>query len=493
MSPAPAIAMSRALFTPKNVPGSHAPFPLEVPPPASRAMIRSHRVGGSLSPLSDVKFSERFLSRPMVLALGGYGLFALTFSHFQVKGDGLVYFNLLQRFFGEHPDSAFAYQFGSDVWNAPFFLVGKVFTEVFGFQPKTFHVSFEEISMMVAANAALVTTLYFGWRILRELDLPRGPGVLFATVFGSPLFYYVIFEPASKHAADTLIITVATFLVLRLLVEGGQQNAVALGALAGVSLNARYVNVAFFLVVLGVLLMYRRRQALYATAATVLAGTAVFVLPALRGISYFVPTYFPKSQAVGRLALGAHPIVAATSNPLNGFDPLIPLKMLFSIHRGLFLWTPLTALAVVGFILLLRQTHEATRRRFLSTLLLAAVALLLVHTIWGQWDGGFAFSQRFLTSLFPLFLIGVAELRRRLGLFVFPALLVCVAWSLAVAFVHDIGYDRVGQHDGVDRIGHVIRTDYGEKRHQVDGRAIKRWRYLWALTQGNDPEHVHGP
>jgi hypothetical protein len=442
--------------------------------------------------LSDVGFSERFLSRPMALALGGYGLFALTFAHFQVKGDGLVYFNLLQRFFGEHPDSAFAYQFGSDVWNAPFFLVGKVFTEVFGFQPKTFHVSFEEISMALAANAALVTTLYFGWRILRELDLPRGPGVLFASVFGSPLFYYVIFEPASKHAADTLIITVATFLFLRLLAAGEQQNAVALGALAGVSLNVRYVNIAFFLVLLGVLLVHRRRQALYATGAAVLVGAAVFVLPALRGISYFVPTYFPKSQAMGRIAIGAHPIVAVTSNPLNGFDPLIPLKMLFSIHRGLFLWTPLTALAVVGFVLVLRRTTDVTRRRFLSTLLLAAVALLLVHTIWGQWDGGYAFSQRFLTSLFPLFLIGVAELRQRLGLLVYPALVICVAWSLTVAFVHDIGYDGVDQRDGIDRIGHVIRTDYAHKRHQIDARAINRWGYLWALVNGRDPEHVHG-
>jgi hypothetical protein len=71
--------------------------------------------------------------------------------------------------------------------------------------------------------------------------------------------------------------------------------------------------------------------------------------------------------------------------------------------------------------------------------------------------------------------------------------MVCVAWSLTVAFVHDIGYDGVDQRDGIDRIGHVIRTDYAHKRHQIDARAINRWRYLWALTRGNDPEHVHGP
>jgi hypothetical protein len=429
----------------------------------------------------------------MALAFGIYGLFAITLSHFQVKGDALVYFNLLRRFFGEHPDFAFAYQFGSDVWNWPFFLIGKLAGSIFGFEPRTFHVSFEEISMTIAANAAFVVILYLGWRLLRELELPRGPEVLFVTAFGSPLFYYVIFEPAGKHTVDTLVLTAATLLTYYLLRAGSTRQAIALGALAGLALNIRYVNVAFFFVVFTVLLVRRRREALYALGAAALVGPAIFALPALRGISYFVPSYFPKSQAAGRFALSAHPVVAATtSNPFNGLDPLIPLKMLFSIHRGLFLWTPLTALAVVGFVLLVYGLRDDDGpRTFLLTLAAAALALLLVHSIWGQWDGGFAFSQRFLTGLFPLFLIGIAELRRRFGWFVYPALLVCVAWSLAVAFVHDIGYDGVSEHDGIGRIAHVLETTFNHKRRQVDGRAVERWEYLWALVKGHDPEHVH--
>ena len=97
---------------------------------------------------------ERFLSWPMAVGFALYGLFALTFSLFQAKGDALVYYNLLRKFFGEEPDFAYAYQFGSAVWNAPFFLVGKSFGIVFGFQPRIFHVSFEEISITLATNAA---------------------------------------------------------------------------------------------------------------------------------------------------------------------------------------------------------------------------------------------------------------------------------------------------------------------------------------------------
>src|SRR6476660_942883 len=135
----------------------------------------------------------------MAVAFVLYGLFAITFAHFQITGDALVYFNPMRRFFGEHPDFAFAYQFGSDIWNWPFFLVGKGLGAIFGAQPRTFHVSFEEISITVATNVAFLFILYLAWRLLQELELPRGPVVLLGTTFGSPLFYEVIFDPPGKH------------------------------------------------------------------------------------------------------------------------------------------------------------------------------------------------------------------------------------------------------------------------------------------------------
>jgi hypothetical protein len=435
---------------------------------------------------------ERFLTRAMAAGLAVYAAFAVTFATFQVKGDAAVYFNLLRRFFGEHPDFAFAYQFGSDVWNWPFFLVGKGLGAIFGFEPHIFHVSFEEISITVATNAAFVLILYLSWRLLKELGLPRGPAVLLGTTFGTPLFYYVVFEPAAKHTVDTLVLTAASLVLLLLLRGGTDKNAVILGTLAGVSLNIRYVNVAFF-AAFAVALGLRYRRALFIALPTAaVVGLTIFVLPALRGISYFVPSYFPKSQAA-RFAAGltSPTPIASTSNPLNGFDALIPFKMLFSDHRGLFVWTPLTAVAVVGYLLLLRRVREP--RPFLWTLLGAAIALLLIHTIWGQWDGGFSFSTRFLTGLFPLFVIGIAELRRRIELWLIPILAVCIAWSLALGFTHYIGYDGISERDGAARLVSVIVHRHADLRKRVDARGDERWTYLWGLVRGQDPEHVHGP
>ena len=450
-------------------------------------------------PSGDQPKAERFLSWPMAIAWVLYGLIALTFSAFQVRGDGLLYFDLLKRFFGERTDfTAYAYQFGSDIWNVPFFLAGKGLGAIFGAEPKIFHVTFEEIGITVATQVAFVLTVYLGWKLLKELDLPRGPGVLFLTVFGSPLFYYVIFEPAAKHAVDTLVLTAATYLLAKSARGWSTRNAVALGALAGLAVNIRYVDVAFFLVL--AVVVYRSatlRTFALATTTAVIVGAIIFVLPALRGIGYLKIPHFLRLSAPASREASSNGLALASlphANPLRDFNIAIPLRMLVSEHRGLFLWTPLTAFAVAGFVIAAVTRYRAGRnRQFFVALGAAALALLFIHVIWHAWDGGFSFSQRFLTGLFPLYLIGVAELVRRARAVTYVVLTLACLFSGAVALVHNIGYDNVSERDGIAHVVHVGVTERGDLWDKLQKRVRKRWRYLSGLTHGVDSEHVHGP
>jgi hypothetical protein len=169
------------------------------------------------------------------------------------------------------------------------------------------------------------------------------------------------------------------------------------------------------------------------------------------------------------------------------FDPLVPFKMLFTLKRGLFLWTPLTAFAAVGFVLLARR--DPRHRWTLIGLGVSAVALVCIHSIWANfWWGGSSFSSRFLASLFPLYLIGAAELvRRRRGLFL--ALYgVCVAWSVWVGFVVMNGYHSQSGDDGLVAIvqNYTGPHDYpppydnpGNFAHELRVRIEDRWKLLW--------------
>src|SRR3954465_4150418 len=128
---------------------------------------------------SAVATTERFFTWPRAIAVGFFLLFAATFDDAHAHEDGLVYYLFLRRLFGAEPHGV-AYQFGSAFWNAPFYLVSQL-VALRG-QLDAFHAG--EIALAVGANAAVVVTLYFGWRILRELELPRGAAVLLLTLFG---------------------------------------------------------------------------------------------------------------------------------------------------------------------------------------------------------------------------------------------------------------------------------------------------------------------
>jgi hypothetical protein len=106
--------------------------------------------------------------------------------------------------------------------------------------------------------------------------------------------------------------------------------------------------------------------------------------------------------------------------------------MLFTDHRGYFVWSPVALLAIPGLVWLYRSRPE--HRRFLITTVVMALAVIGSYSFVGFWDGGWSFSQRFFTPLFPVVAIGLAGLldfAPRLGA---AAAVLTVAWSLFLCF-----------------------------------------------------------
>jgi hypothetical protein len=449
--------------------------------------------------------SERFFTAPRAAAVGVFTLFALTFDVAKVQDDGLVYFDFLRKAFGASTQSpAVAYQFGSAFWNIPFYLVSQLVAA--RGELDRYHSS--EVAFTVGSNLAVVLTLYLGWRILRELDLPRGPAVLLLTLFGTPLFYYGALQPSYKHAVDTLYTTAAFWFVLRSSKDDARRwEYVAAGCCFALMLVTRYANVAQIAAVLAVFLALRlRRAAAWMLAAGALAAVVLFAVPIVRHIPYTTPPNLyggaapdgPALLATGtqRLALGTTSIFDPV---LNGsrFSPTAPFKMLFTLHRGIFVWTPLTLFATIGFALLLRR--ERSHRAFVLAFGLAALGLLAVHAFWGkQWDGGGSFSQRFLTALFPFFLVGTAEAVRRGRRIALAVLTLCACWSLWLGLVQFNGYYASARHDSVVGVVDNFKSVRGAPTtrfhrpppydslqnfgRQIGDKITERWRLYWRLV-----------
>ena len=447
---------------------------------------------------AEAETRERFLSAPRVAGLALFVVFALTFDVAAIQDDGIAYYDFMRKLFGSGIDAA-AYQFGSTFWNAPFYLVSQL-AAVIGDSSRN-HAGV--VGVTVASNTAVLVTLYIGWRILRELDLPRGPAVLLLTVFGTPLWFYAVMRPSYKHAADTLYATAAIFFVLRSLRgDARRRDFIAAGVCYGLLLATRYANAGLLAGTLAVLVVARhRRVAAWTAGAAVATALVLFAIPVVRGIPYKTPPeQIGMAQAVvdspamlgapqQRVALGGVVIIEPVLKNVR-FRPLAPVYMLFTLHRGIFLWTPLTAFATAGFVLLLRR--ERRHRLFLAVVGVSGLGLLLIHAFWGtRWDGGGSFSQRFLTALFPLVLVGAAEFVRLARSAGVALLALCAAFSVWIGFVQVIGYY---QESGADSVVQIVENFTGPYRdeppHNYDdtfqrefrGLVSDRWQQYWRLV-----------
>ncbi len=467
-------------------------------PPVADVVART----GGRAERAAVEPRERFLTLPRAAAVLVWVLFAVTFDDTRVQDDGSIYFAFLRKVFGAHV-SAVAYQFGSTVWDAPFYL----FSQYVAVRGQLDSYGAGEVGVAAASNAAVVVTLYLGWRILRELDLPRGPGVLLLALFGTPLFYYGALDPSLKHAADALYSTALFWFVLRLTNATPRRlDFVGAGSCLALLLATRFANIAYWVGVLGVLAVFRlRRQAWWMLASAVVVAAILFAVPIVRHIPYASPSNAYALGATGgdaptfltpdtqRLALGPTSIIHPVSRNIR-FDPTVPVKMLFTLRRGLFVWTPLTIFAVLGFAMLLAR--DGRRRTFLLTMAASAVALVAVHAFWGgNWMGGNSFSARFLTSLFPFFLIGVAEFLRRTRRLGAAVLALCACFSVWLGFVLFHGYHNENQNDSVVTLVGTFDGFLGPKFSsfepgynvqsfvtQVGDEVGARWRLYWGLV-----------
>ena len=118
---------------------------------------------------------------------------------------------------------------------------------------------------------------------------------------------------------------------------------------------------------------------------------------------------------------------------------LTGLRFSFSSDHGLFSWTPLLALALLGFVFVPRSS------KILSLYFpLAAAGFYYLISSYPYWDGMASFGNRFFISLTPIYIFGLAALLQRcaswfssprLALLISSTVLACfIVWNLGFIY-----------------------------------------------------------
>jgi hypothetical protein len=232
--------------------------------------------------------------------------------------------------------------------------------------------------------------------------------------FGSPLLWYSLRHATMGHAVSAAACAVVVAIALSLRREITVWKIVAAGLACGFAFAVRPQNLTFVIVpmiVAGSLPLLRRSW----IAAI---GFVVGCLPEL---------------VVSQVLYG-RPLAFASSGEANdwhSFERVRPFLPLVSWYHGMWTWTPLLALSLIGLVLLWRDERRLAAAGIVTFILQWLIIAALDRSFWGM----LAFGQRRFDSCTIFFLIGLAALLARLPRWL-AALVVAFgsAWTMLLFF-----------------------------------------------------------
>jgi hypothetical protein len=279
------------------------------------------------------------------------------------------------------------------------------------------------LSFMIGVNVYALLASVLATLAARRFARPwAAAGATIATFVGTPLLFYASVDPLNSHIAGAFAATLFVYLWLRARKESESRAWrvelpwLWVGLAAGLMAVCRW-QVALIALPAGVELLVRRRW------REVLALGLGFAL-----LAWIIP--YTWWQMYGQWVL--LPSAQGDSN-LGLIAPVHTLRVLFSPVSGLFPWSPIAALALVGL-------WPLARRDGTLALSLAMMFLLqaLVNGSVRDWWAGVGFGMRRMAELYPVYvlllatLIAAASRRRWPSALAWTLTAICAAYGLAL-------------------------------------------------------------
>jgi hypothetical protein len=331
---------------------------------------------------------------------------------------------------------------GPTVFWAPFFLLAHVLAlalNVFGVGISTHGCGYFHQAFVLSGNILYGgLAMWFSYRFVRRLLPERSAlyGVIL-TIFGGNLVYYITAEPSMSH-------TLSAFL-----------SAVLFDTL--VHRRGRYDagTAAIYGLIGGLMALVRAQDGLMLAAPLLLQLWDLITTPAAARPTYpaitwarnlliagivslimIVPQLFVVNDSYGSIIRGGY-----LKGTFNWFSPKL-LPVLFSAHRGLFVWHPIFLVAIAGL------WYTAQRDRGTAAMgLFGFTSQWYVIAAWFCWYQGDAFGGRIFLVCTPIFALGLAEvihrsseLRLRIVTLPAGALLLFLNFLLFVEYRFDLVY-----------------------------------------------------
>lgn len=374
--------------------------------------------------------SKRFVGFAAAACLAGYMFaFGTGLVDYPIRSDGFSYYVYLPAWFIFHDPSlgevardccgghfpewtninrwpgtrrwVNAHPIGVAVMQAPLFLLAHALTLWSNLSPSGFSSYYQHaagISGLLAAIAGL-------WVLRRLLLRHYSDGIATATLatllFGTNLYHYATLDSAWSHAYSFLLVAAFLYLTEVWHERPTPRRSVWLGVVAGLIVLVRHPNALYllFLPLYGV----RDRMTLGASVAKLWAERRHLALAAVVGAAMLAPQLMLYYMATGRPFVSSYSVVGSFH-----FDSPQIWGVLFSVQKGVFFWSPVLLLALIG----LAMTRGPARRFVLPSIVVLAANVYLIAS-WFDWQFGASYGHRGFVDAFPFLAIGLAAFFER--------------------------------------------------------------------------------
>ena len=284
------------------------------------------------------------------------------------------------------------YYCGTAVAEMPFFLMAHGFTKMIGGDADGFSKYY-----MIFVNIAAIFYLFLGLLYLRKtliaFAIPKWiiSVTLIVAVFATNLFTYTVVETGLSHIFSFAFVSAFVYFSKRFFDSPNTKYLPILAALFGMIVLIRPINLLIVLswpFLAGGLkaLLDGLRFALVSYKKLLISMVIIGLIVSIQLIAYKIST-------------GHFIIYSYAGEGFNFLDPHF-MDILFSYRKGLFLYTPMYLLAMVGLIPLFKKNKFAA-----LTWLAFFIFITYIFSSWWFWSYGGSFSSRVYVEYIPLFMI----------------------------------------------------------------------------------------
>ena len=406
--------------------------------------------------MEDPKSQNRRTKYPILILLTFFCLFLLIYGRPVIESDGITYYALALSLLEDHDfDLTNQYQKMPEVrlvqnrntrrpasmYSAGFALlydpfiwttrgIGRLFPGITFWRPYAQSARFpitDALGIFVgSAFYSLVSILVTVRLLMSRFSSPTGVAVLLSlTVFvGTSMAFYTFCSPSFIHAADSFLIAFVFYLTVMPRPSSPARNRIRnamIGFLLALSLFLRNNNVVLIPPFVAAVLFFQRKEG-WKSAMIACLEILLGALPILLIHIYYNWIQYGQIVATGYRVDLSETGFARKLKALSRLD-----RILVNPSAGMFVWSPITFLSVVGLVL------GSFRRRPESILALICVILVVASIRFAgfAWTGA-SFGQRYILHLFVFFVVGLYELTVSWKRTVIVLSVVCALWSFVL-------------------------------------------------------------